>query len=113
MPEKESLYLSSHVVSTNTNPGIDHYPISTGFVGLGHLLEIFNMLGIGLPTNSTDLHMVDLRSDSPPSPSNLVCISGLEVPKVLVKYFQYRRPWVEMRFVQLPQTKVGEKKLFF
>ena len=45
--------------------------------------------------------------------TNLVCISGLEVPKVFVKYFQYRRPWVEMRFVQLPETKVGEKKLFF
>ena len=59
VPEKESLYLSSHVVSTNTNPGIDHYPISTGFVGLGHLLEIFNMLGIGLPANSADLQILE------------------------------------------------------
>ena len=47
-------------VSANTNPGVDDHTISTGFVGLRHLLEIFNMLGIWLPTNGTDLQVLDL-----------------------------------------------------
>ena len=55
-------------MSPDTNPSIDLYPISTGLVGLSHPLEILNMLGIGLPPNSTDLQIVDvfLKLGQPP-----------------------------------------------
>ena len=45
-------------MSAHPNPGIDQDPISTGFISLTHLLEIINMLGIGLPANSTDLVLI-------------------------------------------------------
>ena len=47
-------------MSAHPNPGIDLDPISTGFISLSHLLEIINMLGIGLPAYSTDLVLISV-----------------------------------------------------
>ena len=47
-------------MSAHPNPGIDLDPISTGFISLSHPLEIIDMLGIGLPANSTHLQVLDV-----------------------------------------------------
>ena len=57
-------YLCHGLMSTNPHPGIDYHPMSAGFVTLAHLLKIFNMLGVGLPTNSTDLGISEIFFES-------------------------------------------------
>ena len=76
-------------MSTNPGPGIDQHPMSTGFVTLTHLLQIFNMFGVRLPANSTDLGISEIflaKHFQDENISDLGIISSLEFPKVLVKY---------------------------
>ena len=76
-------------MSTNPGPGIDQHPMSTGYVTLTHLLQIFNMFGVRLPTNSTDLGISGIflaKHFQDENISDLGIISSLEFPKVLFKY---------------------------